>query len=352
MKDEIGNNWQQAPLVKPLGNNVVLEIIKTLSSARDLRDGLASLAMAVAAHAGKQGYLLILNAKLNGAFIQDELERFKGVLRSEIAKRVHIVFAVNGCLAPATDGLPLADLEELSHAIANSIKLGTQILPSNKKDEVLLMLMHQWVTGKGNLTFKSLEERVGCNYRTVAHAIDEMAHAVYRHSDRSVSLKYFPQQDWGRLQAVANRTRSVMLYVDESDQPRSYDSLLQRLRRLNLNYVAIGGVLGARRFDGKLDIVGTPRLDLCVHAPDRCVDLEFMHALDPALERTQDTHRPARVVLHFIRRKEALFEQAPDGVLWADPLECLLNLYHARLEQQARSFQEFLMAQAREINGH
>ena len=142
-----------------------------------------------------------------------------------------------------------------------------------------------------------------------------------------------------------------MLYADVSDQPHSYDSLLQRLWRLNIKYIAVGGVLGAKRFHDDLDIVGAPRLDLCIHAPEKYVNLDFMHALDPALERTRDTHRPARVALHFIRRKDALFDQDADGTLWADPVECLLNLYNARLEQQARRFQEFLMARAREQNG-
>jgi len=332
-------------------NKVIVEKKKTLSSARDLHDSLASLAMALVDQAEKQGYLLILDTKLSMPFLQDQLHRFKLALRPDIAKRLRIIFAQHGDVAPDTEDTPQKDLEHLRHLIADEQKSATPLNPPNKKDEVLLFLIHQWVSGKGNITSKSLEDKVGCNYRTVANAIDEMEHAVCRHSDRSVSLKYFPQQDWGRLLAVANRTRSTMLYADVSDQPHSYDSLLQRLWRLNIKYIAVGGVLGAKRFHDDLDIVGAPRLDLCIHAPEKYVNLDFMHALDPALERTRDTHRPARVALHFIRRKDALFDQDADGTLWADPVECLLNLYNARLEQQARRFQEFLMARAREQNG-
>jgi hypothetical protein len=43
----------------------------------------------------------------------------------------------------------------------------------------------------------------------------------------------------------------------------------------------------------------------------------------------------ALLVLHFVRRRETFFELGSDGVNWADPVECLLDLHEAHLEPQA-----------------
>jgi len=327
----------------------IVEVKTSLTSARDLRDGLAALSMTLAEEEQKRGYLLLLDPKLSKAFLETELRRIKAALRPGVAERFRLVVAEHGNIVQGTPDIPHEDIELLRHALTVMKEPGTDLASPNKRDEVFLVLLHQWVTGKGPVTSKSLEDRVGCHYRTVANAIDGLGHAIRRHSDRSVSLKYFPEQDWGHLLAVAARTRSTMLYADASDQPRSSDSLLRRLWRLNKKHIAVGGVLGAKRYYSDLDIVGTPRLDLCVHSPDKRVDLEFIHALDPALERTRDTHRPARLAIHFIRREDPLFDMEQDGSQWADPVECLLELYSARLDQQARSFQAFLSTRGREL---
>jgi hypothetical protein len=86
---------------------------------------------------------------------------------------------------------------------------------------------------------------------------------------------------------------------------------------------------------GDLDLVGAPRLDLCVHAPDDRLDLGFVSELDPALVRTADPRAPARVVIHPIRRRTPFFEARTDGVPRADIVECLLDLSEARLAVQA-----------------
>jgi len=192
---------------------------------------------------------------------------------------------------------------------------------------------------------------VGCNYRTVSATVNRLGPVLRRHTNRRIELKHFPDDAWSRFVAVADKTRATMLYIDPSDQPRSPESLVQRLKRLGRGDIAVGGVLGAKRYDPDLDIVGTPRLDLCVHAPGKYVDLDFVQQLDPALERTQAPDRPARMALHFLRRETPLFDREPDGSLWADPVECLLDLYEARLESQATDFAEFLATRGRELSG-
>jgi hypothetical protein len=334
-----------------ISGNVIVEIKSALTAARGLRDGLTSLAMTLAEQKQKRGYLLLLDPGLSKTFLETELDRFKAALRPEIAERLHFAVAKGGELAAGPYALPQDDQALLQHALNGQEDRRTALPNPNKQDEVFLLMLHQWMLGKGPMTSKWLEDTVGCLYRTVANSIDRLGHAVQRHSDRSVSLKYFPEQDWGRLLAVAQKTRATMLYADASDQPRSPDSLLRRLKSLGRKDIAVGGVLGAKHYYSDLDIVGTPRLDLCIHCPDNRVDLGFVHALDPALEHTRDTHRPAHLAIHFIRRHDAFFDGDQNGSQWADPVECLLELYNARLDQQARSFQEFLAARGRELSG-
>ncbi|HOW96494.1 MAG TPA: hypothetical protein P5567_00385 [Kiritimatiellia bacterium] len=347
MNDKSKNN-RAADLVS---DSAIVEVKASLTAARGLRDALTSLAITLAEQQQKRGYLLLLDPGLSKTFLETELQRLKVALRPGIAERLHLVAAKGGKLTEGTHAIPQDDYMLLRRALNRQEDQRTGLPAPNKQNEVFLLMIHQWVTGKGPMTSKWLEDTVGCHYRTVANAIDQLGHAVQRHSDRSVSFKYFPEQDWGRLLAVAQKTRATMLYADASDQPRSPESLLRRMKSLNRKDIAVGGVLGTKRYYNELDIVGTPRLDLCIHCPDNRVDLGFVHMLDPALERTRDTHRPARLAIHFVRRQDALFDRDQNGAQWADPVECLLELYHARLDQQARSFQEFLSARGRELSG-
>lgn len=332
-------------------DRAIVEVKASLTAARGMRDALVSLSMILAEENKLRGYLLLLDPGLSKSFLEIELRRLKAALRPDLADRLCIVIAKGGEIVKGTSPIPEEDLELLHRGISVEEHPRNVLLSPNKQDEVFLVMLHQWVSGKGPMTSKWLEDTVGCNYRTAASAIDQLGHAVRRHSDRSVSLKNFPEQDWGRFLAVAHKTRSTILFADASDQPRSPESLLRRLRGMERTDVAVGGVPGAKRYYGDLDIVGTPRLDLCIHCPGRGLDLGFIQKLDPALERTRDTHRPARLAIHFLRRQDPLFDREQDGSLWADPVECLLELYNARLDQQARSFQDFLAMRGRQLSG-
>jgi hypothetical protein len=119
------------------------------------------------------------------------------------------------------------------------------------------------------------------------------------------------------------------------------ESLFSRLQRLHLEGVAIAGVLGARRRHPGLDLIGTPRLDLTLHVRTRQPDLGFIRQLDPAL-RPARPEEPARLVIHLLRYPHRFSESDADGLLWADPVECLLDLHEMRLESQALDFLQAL----------
>ncbi|MBL7077730.1 MAG: hypothetical protein ISS31_09685 [Kiritimatiellae bacterium] len=344
-----GTSRKQLPDLS--NEHAVVEVKTGLTAARGLRDALVSLAMLLADRDDLRGYLLLQNPGLSKPFLESELQDFKATLRSDLVTRLHLVVARELDIVEGATGIHPDDRELVESGLRLEKTSPTKLSPASKQDEVFLVMLHQWVTGQGPMTSKWIEETVGCNYRTVASAVDRLGPAVRRHSDRSVSLKYFPEQDWGRLLATMYRVRSTALYSDASGQPRSPESLLRRLQSLERHDVGIGGVLGAKRYYEDLDIVGTPRLDLCIHCPDGAIDTDFVRRLDPALERTRDTHRPAQLALHFVRRRDPFFDHDSEGGLWADPVECLIELYSARLDVQARSFQEFLASRGRDLSG-
>ncbi len=331
--------------------HAIVEVKTRLPAARDLRDALVSLAMILGDKDDLRGYLLLQNPDLSKEFLESALQRFKATLRPDLCARLHLVVAKGQDIVTGAMEIHEQDRELLERGLRQEETSSTSLAPASKQDEVFLVMLHQWVTGQGPMTSKWIEETVGCNYRTVVNALERLGPSVLRHSDRSVSLKYFPEQEWGRLLANMKRVRSTVLYTDASGQPRSPESLLRRLQCQGRHDVSIGGVLGAKRYYRDLDIVGAPRLDLCLHCPSRVVDTDLVRKLDPALERTRDIHRPAQLALHFIRRKEPFFDHDAAGGPWADPVECLLELYSARLDMQARSFQDFLVSKGRELSG-
>ena len=136
--------------------------------------------------------------------------------------------------------------------------------------------------------------------------------------------------------AVSGRVRSTMRFVDRSGQPRTPESYMRRLAKMARPDIGVGGVTGGRHYLESLDLTGSPRLDLTVHIPGGRADLSFVEKLDPALCKIDDGSVPGNVVVHFIRRRDSLFEPGPEGIFYADPVECLLDLHEARLEDQAR----------------
>jgi len=321
------------------GEGVWIEVKTRLQAIRAVRDGFFQLANAMADKPALQGYLFLIEPTITEERLRDEWEKAKKTFRPEIIKRLKLfIFKEGRFIGIPTDpepalckGLNLICEDELSH--------GGILLPNpDFNSEILKIIIYQWIMKLGPMTSSWLAETVGCNYRTVATTIESLGNAIVRLSDRRVELRYFPKDDWTRLLAKSNKSRITMRYADRSGQPRSIDSLLQRLKRMRLHEVAVGGILGARHFYPKIDLMGTPRLDLVVHCPCKYADIDFVEQLDPALKREDDPDIPATLVLHFIRRREKFFETDSGEVPWADPVECLLDLHEVRLEPQALEF--------------
>jgi hypothetical protein len=183
---------------------------------------------------------------------------------------------------------------------------------------------------------------VGCSYPTVVTALEDFQEDLTRGSDRRIELSRWPRLPWLRYIGVQEKARATERYVDRSGLPRAAPDLVRRLEKLGRHDIAVGGVLGALHHVESLDIVGTPTLALTLHDPDGIASSAFVERLDPALARTESREETPLVVVHRQRTRRFL-ATGEAGAMWADPIECLLDLCEAGLEGLAEQFRSALV---------
>ena len=319
--------------------------VKTrVTSLRRVRDAMLQLTYAFLCDGfSERAILLLIETNISYDRLLDEWEKAKKAFRPEIFERLSIAVFQNGQLF----SIPNDHGPDLTYALIEVCEkeLADKKHPLPRPDykaEIYKVLIYKWLMNEGAMTSEWLSQTVGCNYRTVATALDSLGTALIRHSDRSVELKYFPKEAWEWLLVHLNKSRMTKRYSDRSGQPRSIESLLKRLAKMGHDNIAVAGSLGAQHHYSDIDLIGIPRLDLTVQCSDRHFNIDFVEKLDPALKEESDLEKPASVVVHFIRRKKSFFDLNPDGIAWADPVECLLDLHEMRMESQALDFINYL----------
>lgn len=319
------------------------EVKYRVDSVRSVRMAMINLAYALAHEPGRRGYLLLVDAKITERRLREEWQNSESVLRGEILHRVTICLAHHGQYSgiphdPPRELWPLFD-EFLREASGGALR------PSGKTDYAFVVqkvLLHHWLLSGEPVTAEWLARAAGCSYLTVSRVIKRLGSLVERTSDRRITLRFFPREQFARLIAIQEKARSTVRFADRSGQPRALDANLGRLHRMNLAHVAVGGVPAAKHYLPELDLVGTPRLDVSVHCHERPFDLAFVRELDPALKREDDPLRPAHLAVHAVRHADPLFTAREGGLWWADPLECLFDLNEAHLDLQAEQLLDAL----------
>jgi len=317
-----------------------------VTAIRTVRFFLMEMACELAQHQEHNGFLVLPDVELTKKRLEAEWGKAASVLRPDILGRLGIWAGRGG----AWFGVPRVATIETQRSMAEFVDSARMefekgYIRADLSFLVLGLLIRQWLKGEGAMTTTWLMETAGCSYPTVASALRQIKHRLIRHSNRSMELDRFPKEEWAEMVAAAEKARGTVRFVDRSGQPRSVDGLLRRLQRLERKDIAVGGVLGAKHYHPALDITGIPRLDLSLHCGRKEADLSFVQRLDPGLARTDRRDEPASLAVHLIRRKESLFERGEDGWLYADPVECLLDLHEARLESQAQEMLEALQRQ-------
>jgi hypothetical protein len=321
-------------------DDTIFEVLVETKDARRLRTALMEMARVANADKVRRMLLVLEEPTITESRLHEEWKGAASVLRPELFARLSMAIRQSGKwtgipVAPAPGELSLLDeilLHELSRRPASASR------SSEAHHEILRILIHQWLLGKGPITVSSLMKISGTSHPTVQRSLERFDHYLKRHSDRSVELRSFPREEWARLLAVSDEVRGTVRFADRSGQARSPESLLRRLRQLQRQDIAVGGVLGAKYYQPLLDLVGNPRLDISIHSGRKTADLSFVERLDPGLEKTVRRDESPNLVIHTIRRAESLFQPGEDGLPWADPVECLLDLHAARLESQALEF--------------
>lgn len=319
---------------------MVFEVIIEPKDARRLRTALLEMARVADADNNYQVILVLEEPGITESRLREEWKGAAAVLRPELFAQLSMAVRQSGKWTgiphpPASDKLVLLE-QILQHELAR--KPAATARGSEAHQEILRILIHHWLLGKGPITVRALMKISGTSHPTVSRSLERFGHYIKRYSDRSVELRSFPRDEWSRLLAMSDDVRGTVRFADRSGQARSSESLLRRLRGLHRQDIAVGGVLGAKHYQPSLDLVGIPRLDLSIHAGRKAVDLSFVQRLDPALERTDQREVPPTLVVHSIHRAESLFRPGDDNLPWADPVECLLDLHEARLESQALEF--------------
>ena len=314
-------------------HRVIVEIKRGQGGARDLYAAMLKLAMCVPETGVERAILLFDGARMSADGLREGWSAVRRVLAPEVADHLCLVALLDGTLVTLPEEDPF--LREVGKRAAEALGTIPRHSRVDRSFEVMRVLLSRWLQRRGPITVKDLQEQTGLSHPSVSKGIAEIEGAVERRRDRSVTLREFPSEGWGRLLALAPRVRQTAAFVDESGRGTDPARLLERVQRIRLGQVAVAGVAGARHWHAAFDLHGLPRLDLTVHAPDRAMDTTFVERLDPALVPAP-RGAPTVLVVHAVPRADSLFMPDPHGVaLWADPVEVLLDLHEMRLGEQA-----------------
>ncbi len=311
--------------------NDIFELKHDTREVGRLRGTLWELAQVAAANPKKRVVLVLVNPAVSKATIAAAWHSLRVLLRPDLARRLAI------WMIWETDfqGHPEKPTD-------HEIKLIQEILESpnftersrgpthgDSLSEVLRLLLYKWLLDEGPMTLTAIGGLLGYTFKPVRAALDALERYLELYGKRGVKLAAFPREPWARLVHNPRSVRGTLHFSCRAGSNRSAESLLQRFRRLGLPQVAVGGVAGTRHYHSELDLLGVPRLDLCIHQRSADPDLTFIRALDPGL--VQERYgEPGPLAIHFLYRKVSLFDHG-----WADPVECLLDLHEMRLESQA-----------------
>lgn len=317
--------------------DLIVEVKRGGQAAGWMRGAAIQVAVALATDPKLQALLVLAEPKMTDSRLAQELSELRKVLRPEIGARLFVTSVRDGIVSQLPQelggGLEEFVLQRVAHETRlQGAKRGTAWF------SVLEVLVHHWLKGSPPTSIADLMSTTGLSYPSVAAAIERLRHVVGRSSDRRVDLLRFPRDEWEQLLSASEDVRETIRFADRSGKPRAIETLVRRFEALGRTDVALGGVLGATHHLPSLDVIGTPRLDVSIHAPHGTPDMGIVALLDAALERTSRREESAAVVLHVVRRRNPLFEHGADGQTWADPTECLLDLQEARLESQAQQF--------------
>ena len=170
------------------------EVLLEAKDARRLRTALMETARVATSAKIRRVVLILEEPGITGSRLQAEWEGAASVLQPDLLNRLSIAIHQSGKWSgipspPSPQELPVLD-EILQHEIAARPAVSTRGTEAHY--EILRILVHQWLAGRGPIAIGSLMEISGTSHPTVSRALDRLGHYLKRHSDRSVELRVFP----------------------------------------------------------------------------------------------------------------------------------------------------------------
>lgn len=325
--------------------DTIIEMLSKTRDVRTIRSKLLELAEAVASTSNR-AILLLEVPHISTVRLKSIWKALSNTIRPEILARMSLVIHGDKKTIHLPQPIDLDLQQAIEELLAQELKRPSQPRArSTAFYDVLRVLMVHWFRQSGPITTKSLGKLTGYSYPTVAASLRRLSSYLTVHSDRRVELSQFPEKPWRQFVALSESVRSTKRYADRSGRPRALESLLDRLCAAGPTDTAVGGVVGARQYLPGLNLAGIPRLDLTISASSSPNLERLLQQLDPAL-KPAEPQEPARVCVHIVNQPQPLFTTDGDGRIWADEVDCMLDLHDAKLYEQAHELQTELAARA------
>lgn len=325
--------------------DTVVEYKGGLREVRVLRDALTQLAMTVHGDPTVYGLLLLDDPKISADRIKEEWEGFRAIMRDEIGERLSL-FPKYGTEEQAPElfrnssSLDSATIHELFHQLHRKDPKGRSRNP-DAFPTILKILLLRWFRGMEPVSSSQLGDLAGCSYPTIKAARSKLEKYLKDDPHRGVALRRFPESAWTKLIADSEEVRKTRRFVSAAPRPALKNA--EKANRLPSGHYAIGGIIGARHHFPGIDLVGAPRLDLTAFQQSDQEIEKAIAKIDPSL-RPVEPGEAGELIVHRLYRKESYFQEGKKGQIVADEVECLLDLYDARLDLQAQEFLEHLKA--------
>ncbi|MCX7396356.1 MAG: hypothetical protein NT138_01610 [Planctomycetales bacterium] len=318
-------------------------VLREPRDVRRLRAACLEIARCAVGKDVRHVVLILQDPAISQAKLQTEWDGLKSILKPEILERLSVIVSKEHELQSTLGDVPAAAKKHFQYVVEHASNRSTR--PSGRTSDaitdVLRVLLIHWFRKACPTKLKELGEQTGFSYPSIAEALVQLQPWLFRFSDRSVSLRSFPQEEWFKLLARSGDVRSTQGFAVANGHSRPTELLMDKLRDLRPPGVAVGGTFGTRHYCPAFDLIGNPRLDLIVDARMQKNVPAIIRKLDPGLKPVPRRELP-QVAVHVLFRKEMFFTSSDVGLSWADEVECLLDLHESRMESQAMEFLAFL----------
>lgn len=325
---------------KGVGPDLLVEIRRT-STARDVRDALVSLSLALESSGrSANGLCLIADSRLSLSRLQSELKQFQQIVRPDISSRLYIASVKAGKSSYIDGVLPPHALDYVD-ALTDAVQaeVGGTNTTRVTRQQVKAVLIERALCRLPPMTLAELRRQTGASHPTASAALEElqMLNVVNAQRDGPIQLLGLDPMVLRRLANEHALARKRVLFVDPTGSAMQPSAMANRVLALRAKGraggVALAGVIGAARYFPNLNITSAPRLDLSVFDGDT----RIAALVDAGLLKVDELSRKPALVLHLQRdcRPPELVSQEPE---LAARLDCLADLEELGFQAEADEF--------------